>query len=294
MSMSAGFEAALRSTGRPDNAIVVQRGSGSELTSGVPLADRNMIVVDDRVARDAQGQPLASGEFVVVARAAPREQRPAGERDAPRGDTEGVRGARGDPPRRRARVHPGARRGHHRRPEAHEPDQGLELGGNVKYQQKLFRIVGDSESVGGRRVRERDLGRLRHVRGDLPARRGEQLPRSPHEGPGRDPGARPLDPRPAPDAAQGDPGEEVLRGPGGPPRPDSPGARRLRRGGHGDRRRLRRDQHHVRDRLRAHPRDRHPPGPRLPAARDPRGRSSSSPSSSRWSGGRSGARWPSP
>ena len=66
MSMSAGFEAALRSTGRPDNAIVVQRGSGSELTSGVPLADRNMIVVDDRVARDAQGQPLASWELVVV------------------------------------------------------------------------------------------------------------------------------------------------------------------------------------------------------------------------------------
>ena len=36
MSMSAGFQAALRSTGRPDNAIVVQRGSGSELTSGMP------------------------------------------------------------------------------------------------------------------------------------------------------------------------------------------------------------------------------------------------------------------
>ncbi len=37
MSMSEGFKAALRSTGRPDNAIIVQRGSGSELTSGVPL-----------------------------------------------------------------------------------------------------------------------------------------------------------------------------------------------------------------------------------------------------------------
>ena len=30
MSMSEGFKAALRSTGRPDNAIVVQRGSSSE------------------------------------------------------------------------------------------------------------------------------------------------------------------------------------------------------------------------------------------------------------------------
>ena len=66
MSMSEGFAAALRSTGRPDNAIVVQRGSSSELTSGVPLDDRNMILVDERVARDASGQPLASWEWVVV------------------------------------------------------------------------------------------------------------------------------------------------------------------------------------------------------------------------------------
>jgi len=66
MSMSEGFKAALRSTGRPDNAIVVQRGSGSELTSGVPLADRNMLAVDERVARDASGQPLASWEQVIV------------------------------------------------------------------------------------------------------------------------------------------------------------------------------------------------------------------------------------
>ena len=66
MSMSEGFRGALRSTGRPDNAIIIQRGSGSELTSGVPLADRNTIVVDERVARDASGQPLASWEQVVV------------------------------------------------------------------------------------------------------------------------------------------------------------------------------------------------------------------------------------
>lgn len=66
MSMAEGFKAALRSTGREDNAIIVQRGSGSELTSAVPLADRNMIVVDARVARDASGRPLASWEWVVV------------------------------------------------------------------------------------------------------------------------------------------------------------------------------------------------------------------------------------
>jgi putative ABC transport system permease protein len=66
MSMSEGFRMALKSTGRTDNAIIVQRGSASELTSGVPLDQRNMIVVDDRVARGADGQPLASWEWVIV------------------------------------------------------------------------------------------------------------------------------------------------------------------------------------------------------------------------------------
>ena len=65
-SMSIGFRLALRATGRPDNAIVVQRGSTSELTSWVPLDQRNLLVVDARVARGADGQPLASPEIVVA------------------------------------------------------------------------------------------------------------------------------------------------------------------------------------------------------------------------------------
>jgi ABC-type lipoprotein release transport system permease subunit len=66
MSMSEGFRAALRSTGRTDNAMIVQRGSGSELTSGIPLDQRNQIIVDDRVAKGPDGQPLASWEWVIV------------------------------------------------------------------------------------------------------------------------------------------------------------------------------------------------------------------------------------
>jgi putative ABC transport system permease protein len=65
-SMSIGFRLALRATGRTDNAIVVQRGSTSELTSWVPLDQRNLLVVDARVARGADGQPLASPEMVVA------------------------------------------------------------------------------------------------------------------------------------------------------------------------------------------------------------------------------------
>ena len=66
MAMRAGFRLALRATGVAENAMVVQRGSASELTSWVPLNHRNKVVVDPRVAVGADGQPLASPEIVVV------------------------------------------------------------------------------------------------------------------------------------------------------------------------------------------------------------------------------------
>src|SRR5262245_57080979 len=66
MSMSEGFAAALKSTGRDDNAIVFQRGSASELSSAVSLDARNAILVDDAVARGTDGKPLASWEIVTV------------------------------------------------------------------------------------------------------------------------------------------------------------------------------------------------------------------------------------
>jgi putative ABC transport system permease protein len=66
MAMRTGFTLALRSTGVPDNAMVVQRGSASELTSWVPLDHRNKIVVDPRVAVGSDGRPMASPEIVIV------------------------------------------------------------------------------------------------------------------------------------------------------------------------------------------------------------------------------------
>jgi putative ABC transport system permease protein len=65
-AMSNGFRVALRSTGSPDNMIVIQRGANAELTSGFSRDNASMIVVDDRVARDAQGRPLASPEIMIV------------------------------------------------------------------------------------------------------------------------------------------------------------------------------------------------------------------------------------
>jgi putative ABC transport system permease protein len=66
VAMSAGFRLALRSTGSTENGIVVQRGAQGELTSGFSRDEANRILVDDRIARDADRRPLASPEIVVV------------------------------------------------------------------------------------------------------------------------------------------------------------------------------------------------------------------------------------
>src|SRR5512141_1186060 len=66
MSMAMGFRIALASTGSDDNGIVVQRGSASELTSWLQRSQANIIQVDSRVARGADGQPLASCDIVVI------------------------------------------------------------------------------------------------------------------------------------------------------------------------------------------------------------------------------------
>lgn len=66
LSMASGFRIAMRATGRPDNALVVQRGSLSELTSWMSRENANHIMVDSRVARGSDGQPLASCEVVVI------------------------------------------------------------------------------------------------------------------------------------------------------------------------------------------------------------------------------------
>ena len=148
MAMSAGFEKALRTTGRTDNAIVVQRGSGSELTSAVPIGDRNMIMVDERVARDAAGKPLASWDWVIVL-GLPRKADDQPANVTLRAVTPSAFEVRG-----------GIRivEGRTFKPGLDEVIvgrklvdriKGLGLGQDVKYQQKRFRIVGLFESSGG-------------------------------------------------------------------------------------------------------------------------------------------------
>ena len=66
LSMARGFNVALSSTGSDNNAIVTQRGSMSELTSWIDIGNANLISVDPRVARGADGKSLASCEVVVI------------------------------------------------------------------------------------------------------------------------------------------------------------------------------------------------------------------------------------
>jgi len=66
-AMSRGFQRALAETGSPDNGIIVQRGSGSELTSFFSREQRNLIEADERIARAPDGKPLVSPDIVIVA-----------------------------------------------------------------------------------------------------------------------------------------------------------------------------------------------------------------------------------
>jgi putative ABC transport system permease protein len=66
-AMANGFRIALQATGSIENAVLTQRGSTGELTSGISFDNARAVMVDDRVARDEVGNPLASPEMFVVA-----------------------------------------------------------------------------------------------------------------------------------------------------------------------------------------------------------------------------------
>lgn len=67
VAMANGFRATLVATGIPDNAIVVQKGSSSELTSRILVEQASLMTADTRVERGRDGRPLASPEIVLVA-----------------------------------------------------------------------------------------------------------------------------------------------------------------------------------------------------------------------------------
>jgi putative ABC transport system permease protein len=76
LAMANGFRLSLRATGSVDNAVLTQRGSTGELTSGISFDHARAVMVDDRVARDGLGNPIASPEIFVVAALPRRDGRP--------------------------------------------------------------------------------------------------------------------------------------------------------------------------------------------------------------------------
>ena len=148
IALSTGLRLALRDTGHPDNAIVVQRGSQQELTSGIGLDDVSFMSVDGRVARDPSGRPLASPELVVAA-TLPRKAdgtlsnvqvRGVGDAAfAVRGGIRMVEGRRFTPGLPEVIV--GAR--------VRERYRGMDIGSTFRLKQRDWTVVGVFEAAGG-------------------------------------------------------------------------------------------------------------------------------------------------
>ena len=66
LMMSAGIEATLVATGQPDNVIVLRKGAGAEINSGVSREQAAIIESLPGIATDAQGRRLVSKEPVVL------------------------------------------------------------------------------------------------------------------------------------------------------------------------------------------------------------------------------------
>lgn len=65
LSVGVGFEKTLRSTGGPENVIVMRAGANDELSSGLILEQTKLISDKAEVARNANG-PIASAELYVI------------------------------------------------------------------------------------------------------------------------------------------------------------------------------------------------------------------------------------
>ncbi|HYQ02478.1 MAG TPA: FtsX-like permease family protein [Polyangiaceae bacterium] len=66
LMLSAGVKKTLVAGGRDDNAIVLRKGSGNELSSSIENATVSLILAAPGVKRDETGAALGTGELVVV------------------------------------------------------------------------------------------------------------------------------------------------------------------------------------------------------------------------------------
>jgi ABC-type antimicrobial peptide transport system permease subunit len=66
MMLAAGLEKTLVDTGSYDNVVVIRRGSGSEVQSGVERLQAGIVEVQPEVALDADGRAMVAKELVVL------------------------------------------------------------------------------------------------------------------------------------------------------------------------------------------------------------------------------------
>lgn len=66
MALLAGLQKAFKSTGDPLNVLVLRKGSTSELTGPFEAADFQTLKTLPGIAKDKHGDPMLSGEIVVV------------------------------------------------------------------------------------------------------------------------------------------------------------------------------------------------------------------------------------
>jgi putative ABC transport system permease protein len=66
LAMSVGFKRTVAGTGQADRAIVLRGGSGAELSSALSREQAQLIIDAPGVRRDADGNPVASREAVVI------------------------------------------------------------------------------------------------------------------------------------------------------------------------------------------------------------------------------------
>ena len=66
LMMSEGIRATLVATGQPDNVMVLRKGAGAEINSGIERGQAQVLSTLPGIATDALGRPLVSAEPVVL------------------------------------------------------------------------------------------------------------------------------------------------------------------------------------------------------------------------------------
>jgi putative ABC transport system permease protein len=146
-AMANGFSKALAATGSDENAIITQRGSASELSSGMSRDNVSMISVDPRVKRDAQGRPMASPEMIVIA-SLPKRGETTEVNVTVRGVTQTAFAVRQNVKLVEGRQFTPGLYELVVGKKAAERYEGLQVGGSIKLQRKTWNVVGIFTSEG--------------------------------------------------------------------------------------------------------------------------------------------------